>query len=232
MDILYPVKEYDHNPELRYSLRSLKNIPHGRVFFVGYKPDWVSDEVTLIPRKQNPYETKYLKTTENLILACQNEELSDDFILWNDDMYVVKPVETVPPAHRGTLNQMINWYYKRYSNSPYTAGLVRTFHRLQQLGIDEPLAYEVHIPMVVNKAKFLESLKISLELEGFGKRTIYGNLNKIGGSYMEDVKIIRNLQYIPDNPTFLSTNESSFERHKIGVVIRQMFPELCKYEKP
>ena len=53
MDILYVIgkgSEWNNN-ELRFSLRSIakygKNID--RVFIVGYKPDFVSDEVTFIP---------------------------------------------------------------------------------------------------------------------------------------------------------------------------------------
>ena len=34
-DIVYFVKDTDTNEELRYSLRSLANFPHGKVWFYG-----------------------------------------------------------------------------------------------------------------------------------------------------------------------------------------------------
>lgn len=43
-DIVYFVKESAKNEELRYSLRSLKNFPHGRVWFYGYCPSFLKPD--------------------------------------------------------------------------------------------------------------------------------------------------------------------------------------------
>ena len=40
-DIVYFVKPSEDNDELKYSLRSLKNLNHGQVYLVGYRPSWV-----------------------------------------------------------------------------------------------------------------------------------------------------------------------------------------------
>lgn len=42
MDILYLCRPGE-NLELRYSLRSLRNVPHGRVWIFGDCPDWVTN---------------------------------------------------------------------------------------------------------------------------------------------------------------------------------------------
>lgn len=44
-DIVYFVKESDENEELRYSLRSLKNFPHKRVWFYGGCPKGLKPDV-------------------------------------------------------------------------------------------------------------------------------------------------------------------------------------------
>lgn len=231
MDILYPLKEIDNNFELRYSLRSLKNLPHDRVFVCGYKPRWMTDDVIEIPVPQNPHETKYLRSVKNLMAAMKDERLSEDFILMNDDFFVMLPVKEVPVLHRGPLNDMVNYYHSRFSNSPYTAGLIKTFHKLDQMGIDDALSYEVHAPMVFNKKKFLEVLEMSLEMDGFGKRTLYGNINKLGGELIQDVKFTNPRRAILDDMPFVSTDEGSFLYHQIGGYIRGRFTERSQYEQ-
>ena len=42
MDAVYYVRPGDRNDELRYSLRSLANLPHDRVWIVGHTPPWVT----------------------------------------------------------------------------------------------------------------------------------------------------------------------------------------------
>lgn len=230
MDVLYPVKKHENNDELRYSLRSLKNLPHDKVFFAGFKPSWVNDKVLHIPVDQGSLENKYVKSIGNLIAALEDERLSDDFILMNDDFFILQPINYMPTLHRGYLIDMANDYYKKHSASPYTQGLLATLKRLQHIGIENPLSYELHVPMVFNKAKLRETLEISKELGGFGKRTIYGNLNKLGGDYFDDVKYTNARRPIfPDMP-FISTDEGSFMYHPVGDYIRMMFREQSEYE--
>ena len=68
MDIVYPIKKTIKNEDLRYSLRSLCNIEHNKVFIIGELPDWVSEEVYYIPVQQNL--DRYEATTNNIKIAC------------------------------------------------------------------------------------------------------------------------------------------------------------------
>lgn len=231
MDILYPVKEHENNYELRYSLRTLVNVPHDKVFMAGYKPTWVTDDVIHIAIDQDNNENKYIKSLRNLIAACEDPRLSEEFILMNDDMFILMPTKYIPTLQMGLLVKMADRYYRRYQNSPYTQGLLRVLKYLQSQGIEDPLSYELHVPMVFNKKKLLETLRICEELEGFGKRTLYGNLNAIGGDYFEDVKYTNQLRPIYNDMPFVSTDEGSFAYHPIGRFIREKFSEPGKYEK-
>lgn len=231
LDVLYPLKELDSNFELRYSLRSLKNLPHGKVFVCGFRPTWLTDDVLSIELPQQQYETKYMRSTQNLIAAMKDPRLSDDFILMNDDFFVMLPVSYVPTFHRGSIHDIVNHYHANHPSSPYTAGLIRTAKRLDRMGIDDALSYEVHTPMVLNKQKFLEILEISLEDEGFGKRTLYGNINQVGGILTEDVKFTNPRRPILHDMAFISTDEGSFLYHQVGGYIRGRFMERSPYEK-
>lgn len=226
------MKDHDNNHEFRYSLRSLENLPHGKVFVVGYKPTWCTEDVLEIEKPDYlPQETKYIKSTMNLIAAMDDPRLSEDFVLMNDDFFIMEPIEYVPVLHRESLVKMIDWYYKKHQNSPYTQGLLRVFKRLEVMGINDALSYELHVPMVFNKTKFREILEMSMELEGFGKRTLYGNIHDIGGDYFADVKFTNQLRPIEPFMPFVSTDEGSFTYHPIGEHLRQKFQKPSKYEK-
>ena len=102
MDILYTLKQCDQCDELIYSLRSLCNLPHDRVFLVGGCPKNIDkSKVVYIPTEQKG--TKWRNSTNNVKTACKDPRLSDDFILMNDDFFVLKPIND--PAKELNLQQ-------------------------------------------------------------------------------------------------------------------------------
>lgn len=230
-DILYMVRDGDTNHELRYSLRSLMNIPHGRVFFAGYKPNWVTN-VIAIERRQQPH-SKYLNTTRNLIAACHDERLSDDFILMNDDFFIMQPIDELRNYHRGPILPVYR-YYRNLSDKGYSRGIAETMAYMQTLGYDpkDILSYELHVPMNINKHKFLEIItqqQATMDIQVLHKRTLYGNLANLGGIRTNDVKIYTDAQ--PDRSAiFLSSDDTSFERYKVGEYIRKTFRAKSPYE--
>ena len=118
LDFVYIVKESDKNDDLRYSLRSIaKFYPDHRVWIVGYKPKWVQN-VGYIPVKQTG--NKWGNSVKNIIAACESKEISEDFILMNDDFFIIKekyPLETVCNMNSGTLDKAI----KAYDNIKYNS---------------------------------------------------------------------------------------------------------------
>lgn len=229
MDAVYMVKAGDDNEELRYSLRTLVNLPFIRnVVFVGHKPAWVKN-VRLIPRDQRLF-SKYFNTTNNLLKACKDDKLSDDFLLMNDDFFIMKIQYQPPNFHRGPLDPVMQ-YYLNLPENYYGLGILETKKYMEKLGIINPMSYELHVPMVLNKKKFSELiLKQRKEnpIEVVHKRTLYGNYYNIGGTHMEDCKIVGDYK-VPDTP-FLSTDEQSFERYKVGEYIRNRFQLKSPFE--
>jgi hypothetical protein len=225
LDVVYVVGPKAQNEELRHSLRSLSNLPHDRVWIAGCKPQWVTN-VGFISVQQRL--SKYQNSTANILAACAHPEVSDDFIYFNDDFFVMKPMEAIPTFHRGRLEDVIRHY--RYTNSSYVRGMRDTRTLLQNLGCRTLHSYELHIPMVINKQKMTEALHHGLKskIKAVHKRTLYGNLHDIGGTEVEDVKVISPQGGWPKGP-FISTSDQAFTG-RVGRHIRSIFPEPSSYE--
>lgn len=229
MDLVYVVRRSEVNEPLRYSLRSIEvHFPVGRVWIVGYKPSWVTG-VEYLPTMQAG--TKWQNSTSNMLTACLHDEIAESFVYMNDDFYVVEPVDEVEPLNRGTVDQVLEYYH--YARGRYVAGMRRTREILTELGVDEPLSYELHLPMVIHREPMVEAIRLASEvadsLGALHKRTLYGNLAGVGGRSVEDVKIHGDRQPLPAGP-YWSTSPQSFGG-KTGKRLRQMFPDPSSFER-
>lgn len=237
LDIVIPLKERNYNEELRYVLRSIaKNMPHRKIFLAGYRPDWVKN--TEFIEVQAPAGLKYAKSSANTKAACLDPRVSDDFILFNDDFFVMNPTDEIKPVHRGTARKFHSTYSKlnhRYRN--YRDGISRVRQILEIMGFDDRklLSYELHVPMVFNKKKRLEVYDIQDRWPAgdlaLHTNTLYGNLFGIGGELANDVKYNRYEQEPDREAVFISTGDKSFQYGLVGDYIRESFKEKCKYER-
>lgn len=231
-DIVYPIRRGDHNEELRYSLRSLSNLRHNRVWMVGHKPAFVNEKVNHWPRPQKA--SKYRNATEGLVELTREigSSLSRPFLLWNDDFYCMAPLRgKVPVLHMGPVEEVIERYKRNRHMGAYWRGMVSTFELMQKLGIREPLSYELHIPIPVYRRPLLEAWEKGKELEVLHIRTLYGNLAELGGTYMEDVKVYRDTPAKYEDWPWLSSNDDMTltpMRH----YLQQRFPTPSPYEYP
>lgn len=223
MDVLYAVRTGDDNEELRYSLRSLMNLPHDHVFIAGHRPKWVINTIH-IPTSQE-HKPDLTNVNNALIAACMSNALSDDFVFMNDDFFICQPVQGIEPMHQGGLNARIEGYKKTAYLQAYS--LIKTREKLLHLGYNAPLSYELHMPMVFNKKKLLDMYELCVDLELFAlrPRTLYGNLYTTNGAYKDDVKNTDETEQ-----TFLSSDEFSFEISLLGEKIRNTFKTPSPYE--
>lgn len=234
MDVVYLLKECRQNPELTYSMRSLANLPHNRVFMVGGCPDNINKQkIAHVPALQG--NNKFRNTTNNIQLVCHNKELSEDFILMNDDFFVLKPIKD-PVAElnlcRGEIETVLQEYKKRFHNfcSSYIQGMMQTKVFLEDIGIKNPLSYELHIPMVLNKKKILELFKLPYinTINVFHWRSVYGNLYLKESKQINDVKVLVDYFHPLGSDKFLSTEDNSFQRCRI--YLNNLFPDKSPYE--
>jgi len=89
MDYVYVCRPGD-NEELRYSIRStVKNLPEGRIWVVGGKPDWYTGDYIYVQQTGIGHPNVW----KQLDVICATEDISDDFVLMNDDFFTVKKLD-------------------------------------------------------------------------------------------------------------------------------------------
>lgn len=228
-DIVYFVKESRENEELRHSLRSVeKYFPHNKVWFYGGRPVGLKPDKMVRVAQNNP--TKWLNVRQMLQMACENEAITENFWLFNDDFFVLRPMEAVPPLYDGDLYKRIVQIEGRHGEKPssYTMGLRQAVRELERrkLGV---LNYAVHMPMLINRKKALEVLAEFPDCAMF--RSLYGNYCNLGGEDHPDVKIAKVNKEVKLGLDFLSTSDVSFAEGKAGEYIREAFQEKSRFEE-
>lgn len=234
MDIVYPIKKTILNEELKYSLRSLINIPHDKVFIVGDLPEFINDEeVYYIPSSK--LESRYKTTTNHLKLAVLNDNISEDFIWMNDDFFILKSItEKDLLLNRGLLRDQVNFYHKNHNPlTKFDKLIENAIVELKHLGFVNPISFELHCPIIINKENFksIED-KINNDALHCCKRSVYGNYFIKESRCIEDVKVLSTHIFKEDNQgqlPFISVSESCF--NKIKPFLEKKFPNKCKYEK-
>lgn len=228
MDLVYICRD-GNNEELRYSIRSaVKNLAFDNLWVVGGKPDWYSGNYIKVEQNRS----KYANARKNLSAACNSEEISDSFILMNDDFYILNKVELVPYMHGGLLSDKIKTYKDLTGNTSYVLNLNKTLTNLSRRLKKDILDYELHVPMIMEK----ENLLKVLDYADFW-RSRYGNTFSVGGEEIVDVKVycsgglvsksydLNNLKY-----DYLSSNDDSFELIRDNILLKH-FNEPSIYEK-
>ena len=234
LDICYCVKDSPWNEELRYSLRSLKNLKGiGKVWIFGGCPSWVNEEEVNVVRVEQDKGNKWENTAGNWIEICKNPEVSENFILMNDDFFVMRRTDTIPYFYDRTLVARRNDFFVKMGYLGYRANkYTRRLLQAEQALLKENLPtknYELHLPMVFNKQKLGELIEKYNNLGA--KRSLYGNTYAENSVQTIDVKIWERDKKWDNKSTFLSTSDRSFADGKVGEQIRNKFKKPSKYEK-
>lgn len=224
MDCVYVCRPGD-NEELRYSIRSVvKNLPYDNLWLIGYKPSWYTGNFISVPNTTTKFENIRLA----IKTAAENDKISDDFILMNDDFFVIKHVQYVENLHGGLLIDKINRYRSMLGSGRYITLLENTHKFLTKSGIKNPIDYDIHTPMVFNKDKLLQIIN-----RRHFPRSLYGNIFNIGGTLTKDVKVYSEnslLRYeINSDSPYISTQDDSFDS-LYNSLLKEMFPIPSKYE--
>jgi hypothetical protein len=227
-DIVYVVRPGETNEELRYSLRSLRNVPHRKVIIAGHVPTWV-DGVVGVPVEQTG--SKYQNSTNNLRAALNDPRCGPEVLLFNDDFFVLRPLPSVPLLHRGYVDDIESYYVAR-GKSAYLDGLRSTRAFLHDLGFERPVSYELHVPMPIQRDAMLYALEIGISsgVKVLHKRTLYGNYFNAGGGRTRDCKVLTHDGPFRRKAAFVSTMPASFAG-AVGAHVRSLFPHPGRYER-
>lgn len=228
VDYVYICRDGD-NEELRYSIRSVvANMPPGNIWVVGGKPKWYQGNH--LPVKQNMPKNR--NAVNNLKAIANSVAISENFVLMNDDFFAVKPIKTINYYHGGLLEDKIGLYQDLQPTSSYTRSLEETHRRLLKLGVQDPLDYELHVPMPMSKA----NLRIVLRSTALWRST-YGNLFHVLGKKITDVKVyasspllFKSYDYSKLDFEYLSSDDESFDEI-LNNVLLDMFPNPTVYEQ-
>ena len=226
-DVVYILKAGCSPGELRFSLRSIEaNMDHGKVWFYCGQPDGITPDEAVKLRQIGL--SKWERVRYSLRQICQNDKITKKFWLFNDDFYVMAPMEKATNYHRGELIDHIKGIESRRNGRPsgYSNNLRMCMEQLQSAGLTT-LDYAIHIPMLIDRQKMLEALDAFPSCPMF--RSLYGNHANIGGEYHEDVKTVDPGKTIPQDADFFSTSNKSF--NGLEKQLEERFPEPCKYER-
>lgn len=243
MDLVYIVREGDDNDDLKYSLRSIaKHYPDYKVWIVGYKPTWV-ENVNYIHVLQSG--TKWQNSVKNILTACKDERISDDFILMNDDFFCIEPkcsIEQIGDTCLGSLDSAIA---KHNKPSKWCEAFVLVKILMERIGIKTPYySFEAHLPLKINKKKYLEIMDnehVRTYMRSnnvLHKRTLYKNYDLPEKVYTipSDVKVSGKEDNSKEKLKicgWLSVYENQVKNSNykdLHDILTSNFPDKCKYE--
>ena len=227
-DIVYFLRE-GANEELRYSLRSVdENFAYNKIWFVGGKPDGLEPDGYL-PIEQFGVD-KFERVRNMLIDACKNDNITEDFWLFNDDFFVMKPTLKEVQWVNGTLEQRIAQIESSENRGMQTLYTRRLRHLVRTLKKDglPTLNYAVHKPMLINRKKALEVLEKYPHEPMF--RALYGNYWRIKAKNDIDCKIRRLDRALNADRQFISTSDDSFRCGVVGAQLQERFKFKSRFE--
>lgn len=219
---------HGNNEELRYSIRSLQNLKEvTSIIVIGGKPNWyIGDYIETEPAK------KYNHARQNLETLVKTKRISEEFILMNDDFFIIKPVEKLENYNEGLLLNKIIQYNKFNPTSKYTNLLKQTHEYLINKTGKEPLSYELHIPMRMTK----KGLRAALKTQTLW-RSYYGNIYEKETTETHDVKIYTPYARDPNKykydksktSPYISTEDRSF-MYVRDTLLNKILPNKSEYE--
>lgn len=228
-DIVYPVRPGDKNDELRWSLRCLEvNFPnHGQVWVVGHLPSWC---INVQHIHGNTGKTEGANVYTNILKAVQNTDMATQLVLMNDDFFITKPINEIPVLYRGPLQAHLKLNsVARQPNNRWAKSLRTTLIVLQAVGFPDPMSYELHVPMPVDRQAMADTLSRFTSItpsEPPQWRSLYGNINHIGGEEFPDCKAYGERAI---GTPFHSTNDTSWRHFRTKFAAQ--YPKPSRYEK-
>lgn len=192
------------------------------LYVVGYSPPWLAPTAAL---SGSSARSKWQVVLEHMAIAAAALK-GVTALLVDDDMFALERwAPTVLHAHGSLIDH--SWQ-KRGS---YQRSLWATDAYLRELGVADPLSYELHVPLPIDcdaavpvLEQAVSAMRPHRPMQG---RSLYGNLTQIGGAAADDVKVYRGEQR-PAGP-LLSTGDGSWlDWHQ---PIARMFPHASSFER-
>lgn len=222
MDIVYPYRSTTDDFELRYSLRSLVNVPHDRVIVAGDKPTIAAKSVTCVAVDR--IEDRYQSSTVNIVSAIRDAGIHGDFIVMHDDIFILKPW-SFRHEHRCSIDEYLS---SGHAAGPYRDRIESTRDLLKSKGIAEPLWFGLHTPTIYN-AQRLHDMVEGFAGQQYLLRTLYHNLFPAPSERADDVKA-KSWQARTSETGILSISDELARSPSFRAWIAARFPDRSAYE--
>jgi len=152
VDIVYVFKKW-HNAsiEMKYSLQFLSNFDHDNLYIIWEDP-WFVKNFTHIPFTDWPDKRMNLMAMYKII--CKDKRISDDFVLMNDDIYIINKIDSIWFYSNNTLEAHAESHLSRQPKGSYWLSLQKAYNDFKW-----GLSFETHCPAIFNKDKLLYTLE-------------------------------------------------------------------------
>lgn len=196
--IVIPVKSYSKNnhKELLYALRSIeKHLKgFGEVFIVGDRIPSLKGLKYISCRDDNKSMYKERNIFRKIMKACEHPEVTEDFIMFNDDHMLLKDfdIDNLPYYHKGTLEDTMT-----NNRGDYRKSLNHT-RKLLIAEDKQTTDFDTHFPIIYNKEKFCTFVCKNVDWEkpfGYVIKSLYCNFSGIEGEFGGDCKIHHKMSY-------------------------------------
>jgi hypothetical protein len=239
IDIVYPLGDGSpwRNNEIRFSLRSLeKNLKGvGKIWVIGQKPSFLQN-VNHIPYSDELVKNADGNIIRKILRACQEEELSEDFLLINDDHIILQPMiaSEIPAYTKGDLKRFPQAFFK---STFWRSRLERTKDILIEKDLPT-IDFDVHTPMVMNKQKAIEAYsQFDFDNDiGYTYKSLYGNVVLGEGPELNDEKqrifkfhFYEDLAKRMKSAQFLAFNDNGLNPD-LKILLVDLFPDKSIYE--
>lgn len=217
--------------EIRYSLRSVdRYLPHRNVYVIGERLHWFNG-ITHIP-ENDPHQNKTANGLHKIFRAASEPEISDPFILMNDDFFFWDFVSEIVPYRRSTISDSMRMHPTK--GGYYYNSLKETKDLLDGLGLDD-LDFEVHYPALFYKENLRNAIRLGLRhSKHFLIRSFYHNLYQLPGIETMDFKINSWVDWAfqknRPNVHLYSVSDFAVGNREIQEWIDRKFPRPCRFE--
>ena len=219
-DVCYVVKDTPENEELRYSLRSLQNLPNVRnVWIFGGKPDFLVEKYH--KRSFDQDGTKWENSAKIFWEIINDEDITEDFYLMMDDVFIMQPIKEFVNYSKTSMETHRHSVY--YDEKRNVCTWLKAHHK--------PFRdFDLHRPFLYNRTKVKELYPRYPKQNCF--RSLYGNWYEIPTETHRDCKVFSVGRYVsPSDDVCISTTDKSFRKGQVGVMVRKCFPTPSIYEK-
>jgi len=223
--IILPYKPDIHDgEELKYSLRSIEKYLTGftNLIILGRPPEWYKGDQYI---SENFIGRKQYSIYSKILTACNWENVTDNFIMFNDDHFLLQLLQISD----------IKYWNNGWLANEYTRGLSSRYSEAVKhtLGIlPDALNFDIHTPIIYNKAKF-RTLFTGKENE-ICIKSYYCNALQLDGVFMDDCKIDQllgkeGIYSVIKDKMFFSTSSNAI-REPMKIVLEELYPDKSRWE--